>query len=233
MARTVSRPRVDGRRRVGRELAGLGVEQELQHLIGAERGHVDEPVGAVGQDGVRVPPGRDHLDRLGLDEPAGGDRAYGDLVAAVGSREQEAARGVHRDVGHAVGKRRGRLLRQCAGVMIDRIGEDAERLRARDGIQQLLVGAHRHRHHQLGRLGLADWRERAARLVHDVGVDVAVLVVRHVDERLGGGRRTAAGRARRKCRQTEARQCLQGWAHGQSSSCSRTVPCTTRSVTSS
>ena len=43
--------------------------------------------------------GRQHLDCFGGDEPIGADRAYRDLVAAIGSGEQKTAAAIRRDIG--------------------------------------------------------------------------------------------------------------------------------------
>ena len=96
---------------------------------------------------------------------------------------------IGRHIGHAVGKRRRCLLRERAGRGIDGIGQYACWLRADDGIKVFFARAHRHRHDQFGGLGLADRRQRAGARIHHVGVDISVLRVRHVDERLGHGHR--------------------------------------------
>ena len=71
--------RTDGRRLVGRELAGFAVEGELQHLIGAERGRVDKVVAAIGHDRMRIAASGDHLNRLRFDQPIFADRTHRSL----------------------------------------------------------------------------------------------------------------------------------------------------------
>ena len=76
-----------GGRIEGGELARFGVEGELQHLVGTEISRIDKAVAAVGEYGMRVAAGRQHLDRLRRDETVGPDGAYRYLVAAIGGGE--------------------------------------------------------------------------------------------------------------------------------------------------
>ena len=105
MARTGAGLELHQRRRVRRQAAGLRVEQELEHLVGAEVRHEDEAVGVVGEDGVRVARGRDHLLRL-ADAAVRADRIDADQVAAVGRAEQEASASCRQDVREALRERR-------------------------------------------------------------------------------------------------------------------------------
>ena len=88
MAGTMTWFRADHGRIIWREFAGLAVENELQHLVGAERGGVDEFVAGIGHDRMRVAAGRDYLDRFRLDQSIFPDRAHRQFVATIGRGEQ-------------------------------------------------------------------------------------------------------------------------------------------------
>jgi len=81
----------------------LAVENELQHLIGAKCGRVDEFVAAVGQDRMRIAASGDYLNRFGLDQPIFANRTHRNFVAAIGGSEQVTAGAIGRDIGHASG----------------------------------------------------------------------------------------------------------------------------------
>jgi hypothetical protein len=63
--------------------------------------------------------------------------------------------------------------------------DDAQRLRAHDRVEMLLVRADRHGHDELAGLGLTERRQHAS-LVHGVAVDFAVLGIRDIDKSLRG-----------------------------------------------
>ena len=151
---------------------------------------------------MRIAAGGDHLNRFRFDQPTLVDRAHREFVAAIGGCEQVAPGVIGRDIGHAVGKRRRCFLRERPGCRINRVGQYARRLRAYHGIEVLFVRAHCHRHDQLAGLGFADQCERAGARVHAVGVDIAVLRIRHIDECLGG---TYRRHSKQQC-QREARR---------------------------
>src|SRR5215470_5175338 len=81
------------------------------------------------------------------------------------------------------------------------VGQYARRRRADHGVEVLFIRAHRHRHDQFAGLGLANRRERAGARIHGIGVDIAVLRIRHVDECLGG-----ADRGSSDCKQQRERE---------------------------
>ena len=193
------------RRRIKRcKLAAVGVKGELQHLVGAENGGIDEAVGAVRQDRMGIAAGRQHLDWFGRDEPVLVDGTDGDLVASVGRGEQKAATAIGRDIRHTVRQRSRRLLRQRAALAVDRVSEHAHRLRADHGVEKPLVGRHCHRHHGLARLGPADRGQRAGLRIHDVSIDRGVDGIGHIDE--GRGLRHRGHSDRQQGRKRSARE---------------------------
>jgi hypothetical protein len=88
VARSVTCFRADRRRLVCRELAGLAVEDELQHLICAECSRVDEFVAAIWQNRMRIAASGDDLNRFRLDQSIFADRAHRKFVAAIRGREK-------------------------------------------------------------------------------------------------------------------------------------------------
>src|SRR6266850_7991964 len=187
------------RRRVRGEPAAIFVEQELEHLVGAEVRHEDEAVAVVGADGVRVARGRDHLHRL-ADAPVGADRIDAHEVAAIGGAKQVAAGTVEMDVREALGERPGADELQRAGAAVDAVRVGGERLGADPGDEVALVRADAHRHHRLFGLEARAGLQRAVGLQR-VHADVAVLGVRDVyvrhRQRRGAGRRQ---QSRHDCR---------------------------------
>ena len=99
------------------------------------------------------------------------------------------------------GKRRRGFLRERAGCGVDGVGQYARWRRADHGVEVLFVRAHCHRHDQFAGLGLANRRERAGARIHGIGVDIAVLRIRHVDECLGGADRDCSD-----CKQERERE---------------------------
>ena len=142
--------------------------------------HEDVAVGLVGDDGVGVAGGRDHLYRLGHLAVLA-DRADAHQVAAVGRAEQVAAGLVDVNVREALRERRGGELLQRAGLAVDGVGDHRKGLGAHRGIEEALVRADAHRHHHLPRVEARAGLQRAVELQR-VHADVPVLGVRDVDE---------------------------------------------------
>ena len=130
VARAVTGLRTDCRRLVGRELAGRAVEGELQNLVGAKCGRVDELVARIGQNRMCIAAGGNDLNRFCLNEFIFTDWAHRNLVATVGGGEKETPSAIGRNIGHAVRKRRRCFLRQLAVRGIDGVAQYAHRLRA-------------------------------------------------------------------------------------------------------
>jgi hypothetical protein len=89
---------------------------------------------------------------------------------------------VERNVGIALRERPLADELQRAGLLVDRIGVSLVRLGADRSDEEALVRAHRHRHHDFRGLDLVAGLERAVGL-ECVGPDVAVIGIRHIDER--------------------------------------------------
>lgn len=94
----------------------------------------------VGQDRVGVRLGGDHLMRA-AHHAVVADRADGDPMAAVRRAEEKAPAAVGREVGHAVGQRRGTEQQQRAVARIDRIAQRFERIGAARCIEKAPVRA--------------------------------------------------------------------------------------------
>ena len=206
MARAGHGLHLEDRGRVRGEAAGLRIEGELEDLVGAQRGNVDESVRRVDADGMGVASHRDHLQRLGGDAPVAADRVHADEMGGIGRTEQEAPGPVERYIRKALRERRARQELQGPRRGIDRVGVHRIRFGARRRVEKSPVGAHRHGHDHARRLR-ARTRLKLAVGRHAVGADVAVLGVRDVDER-SRERRRAAG---------QPHECPHGDPRGQSS----------------
>ena len=194
MARTGALLHLHNRRRIGGQLAALGVEHELEDLVGAEMRHEHVAVRVVGADRVRVARGWDHLDRL-ADLAVFADRVHADLMRAIRRAEQEAAGAVDRDVGITFSQRALADELQRAALLVDRIRVGLIRLRAHRRDQKALIGAHCHRHDHLRGFDAVARLQRAVSLQR-VHPDRAVVGVRDIDER--GGERWCAHHAERE-----------------------------------
>src|SRR5215813_13598630 len=111
--------RADRSRIIGCKFAGLAVEGELQNLVGAECGCVDEFVAAVRQNRVRIATGWNDMNRFRLDQSIFTNWAHRNLVATIRGRKKKTPRLVGRHVRHAVGQWRRRFLRKRPGSRID------------------------------------------------------------------------------------------------------------------
>src|SRR5207237_3784010 len=76
-------------RRIGGELSGFLVEQELEHLVGAEVRDEDEAVRTVGMYRVRAACSGNHLQRL-ADPAVGAHRIEANEVGAIRRAEEPA-----------------------------------------------------------------------------------------------------------------------------------------------
>jgi len=121
--------------------------------------------------------GGNDLTRFRFNESVFTDWAHRNLVAAVRGGEKKTSCAIGRNIRHAVRKRRRRFLCQLAVRGIDGVAQYAHWLRADNGVKSFFVRAYRHWHDQFGCIGFADWRQRTAARVHDVGIDIAVLRV--------------------------------------------------------
>src|SRR5215471_4853655 len=104
MAWTVPSFRADRRRIIGRKFSGLAVECELQHLVGAERGGIDEFVAAIRQNRMRIAAGGYDLNCFCLDQSIFTNRAHSNLVATIRGSEKKPACLIGRYIRHAVGQ---------------------------------------------------------------------------------------------------------------------------------
>src|SRR5579872_5376521 len=132
---------------------------------------------------MRIARGRYHLERL-ADPAVRPDWIHPHLISAVGSAEEKAAAAIKRDVRIALRERSGTDRIEYARALVDAVSVRLVRFGAHARDEEALVRAHRHRHHELCRLEVLSYLQRAVGLQR-IHPDIAVLGVADVDERTG------------------------------------------------